>query len=253
MHKLFTLSNLTVALKSGKQILSDINLFLKCGEIIVLLGPNGSGKSSLCSAIIGDPQFKIVGGKIIFDGKRINRWPTEKRVRAGIFLGYQTIPALSGVRVDAYLQQLLFRKNMKLVAPRVIEKQIDSYLALVDLDSSFKERYLYNNFSGGEKKKMQIVEALILEPRLLILDEIDAGLDIGAKKDIIRIVKKFKRNECGVVCITHSIEMARAIRPTRIYVMRDGKIVDKGDTKLISKIEKSGFYPASAGHPANAG
>lgn len=229
--------NLSVKIGS-KPILKKCSLDVAAGEIAVLMGPNGSGKSTLAHAIAGNPNFPVGrGGKILFHGKDIKGLPPERRASLGIFLSFQNPLPIPGVSVLDLLR--LAREGKEDALP--LRTRAKKYAGELGIEEGLLFRSLHDGFSGGEKKKIETLEAGILEPELFLLDEIDSGVDVDALRDIARFIRKHRSKESSVLIITHSTRILRYLKPDRVFVMRDGAIARSGTAELALEIEKKGF------------
>lgn len=231
------LSNLSVKVGS-KPILKRLSLHIRKGEIAVLMGPNGSGKSTLAHAIAGNPNFTVGrNGNILFEGKSIKNLPPEKRAKLGIFLSFQNPLPLPGVSVLDLLR--LAREGKE--DPLTLRTRAKAYAKELGIDESLLFRSIHDGFSGGEKKKIETLQAGILAPKLLILDEIDSGADVDALRKIARFLGKHRTEESSILIITHSTRILRYLKPDRVFVMREGAIARSGTSVLATEIEKKGF------------
>ncbi len=213
------------------------------GEVHALMGPNGSGKSTLASVLLGSSEYEVTSGSIHFRGEDITDWSTEMRGKSGIFLAFQYPHEVAGVSVINFLRQALSaRKDIKM---SVLELRLSimEWLETLNMDSSFAERYLNEGFSGGEKKRNEILQMAILEPEIAILDETDSGLDIDALTVVADGVTKVreKNSSLGVLTITHYQRLLEHLRPDVVHVIMDGKIVAKGGNDIVEKLESSGY------------
>ena len=213
------------------------------GEVHALMGPNGSGKSTLASVLLGSSEYEVTSGSIHFRGADITDWSTEMRGKSGIFLAFQYPHEVAGVSVINFLRQALSaRKDIKM---SVLELRLSimEWLETLNMDSSFAERYLNEGFSGGEKKRNEILQMAILEPEIAILDETDSGLDIDALTVVADGVTKVreKNSSLGVLTITHYQRLLEHLHPDVVHVIMDGKIVAKGGNDIVEKLESSGY------------
>lgn len=213
------------------------------GEVHALMGPNGSGKSTLASVLLGSSEYEVTSGSIHFRGEDITDWSTEMRGKSGIFLAFQYPHEVAGVSVINFLRQALSaRKDIKM---SVLELRLSimEWLETLNMDSSFAERYLNEGFSGGEKKRNEILQMAILEPEIAILDETDSGLDIDALTVVADGVTKVreKNSSLGVLTITHYQRLLEHLHPDIVHVIMDGKIVAKGGNDIVEKLESSGY------------
>ena len=231
-----------------KQIIENFSLTVPRGEIHAIMGPNGTGKSTLSYTIMGHPAYKASAGDILMNGERINDWTPDKRSHAGLFLALQYPVAVPGVTVANFLRTALNTKR-KAADPEdhgipvpMFRKLLREKMAKLKMDSSFASRYLNDGFSGGEKKRTEILQMAILEPQIAILDEIDSGLDIDALRIVADGVNMLvKENGMGVLVITHYQRLLDYIKPAAVHVMMDGHIVRSGDDSLALELEDKGY------------
>ena len=229
-----------------KEILKGLTLEINKGEIHAIMGPNGSGKSTLAQTLMGHPKYIVTSGKVIFEGKNLLELDVTERANLGIFLAFQYPSEISGVTIANFLR-LAYNKKMKAtggreLSPALFRKLLKEKMAELKMDEVFAERYLNEGFSGGEKKRMEVLQMAILEPKLAILDETDSGLDIDALKivsDGIALLQK--KNKMAVLIITHYTRILKHIKPDFVHVMKDGEIILSGDKKLAKKLEKEGY------------
>ena len=238
---ILNIDNLTVEV-AGKIILKDFSLEIKSGEIHAIMGPNGTGKSTLTKVIMGDPNYKIIKGKISYNGKVINKMPVNERAKLGIFLGMQMPLTIEGVTNAVFLRSALRAKegdNFKLL-PFI--RKVDKLTEKLHMDSEMIHRGINDGFSGGERKKNEILQMCILKPNVVLLDEIDSGLDVDSLKLVGESVMDYY-NECkpAILLVTHYQRLLDYIKPDFIHIMKDGKIVLSGDKKLALKIEEEGY------------
>ena len=238
---ILNIDNLTVEV-AGKIILKDFSLEIKSGEIHAIMGPNGTGKSTLTKVIMGDPNYKIIKGKISYNGKVINKMPVNERAKLGIFLGMQMPLTIEGVTNADFLRSALRAKegdNFKLL-PFI--RKVDKLTEKLHMDSEMIHRGINDGFSGGERKKNEILQMCILKPNVVLLDEIDSGLDVDSLKLVGESVMDYY-NECkpAILLVTHYQRLLDYIKPDFIHIMKDGKIVLSGDKKLALKIEEEGY------------
>lgn len=240
---LFKITDLHASAEDGTSILNGINITINEGELHALMGPNGSGKSTLASVLLGSPEYSITSGSIHFRGEDITSWSTEMRGKSGIFLAFQYPHEVAGVSVINFLRQALSaRKDMKM---SVLELRLSimEWLERLNMDPSFAERYLNEGFSGGEKKRNEILQMAILEPELAILDETDSGLDIDALTIVANGVSKVREEnpDLGVLTITHYQRLLDHLDPDFVHVILDGQIVARGGTEIAKELESSGY------------
>jgi len=231
----------------GKQILKGINLEVNAGEVHAIMGPNGSGKSTLSNVILGHPAYQVTAGQIIFDGEDLLELDPDERSRAGLFLAFQYPVAIPGVTLANFLRQAI---NARLKAKDPESKGISipdfrrllkAKMEYLQVDSSFAGRYLNEGFSGGEKKRAEILQMATLEPRIAILDETDSGLDIDALRIVAEGVNKLTGPDLGVLVITHYQRILNYIHPEFVHVMFEGQIVESGGADLAQRLEESGY------------
>ena len=225
------------------EIVKGFDLTVGAGEIHAIMGPNGCGKSTLASALLASPEYEVTSGRILFQGDDITDWPTDVRAKAGIFLGFQYPQEIPGVSVIQFLRQALSaRKGIDLSVLELRLATMD-WMKRLGMDSSFVDRYLNEGFSGGEKKRNEIMQMAILEPELAILDETDSGLDIDALRIVAKGIREVRadRPSMGVVLITHYQRLLDELRPDVIHVMIDGCIVKSGGMEIAETLEVSGY------------
>lgn len=240
----FEIQNLHV-FAGDKHIIRGLSLRLKPGEIHVLMGPNGSGKSTLANAIAGNPKFKITKGELSLGTREISRMAPDKRARAGILLSFQHPKEIPGVGVFNFLQTAANAKTKaqgeKTRNAAEFEKIAEKALRSLDLDSKFLGRDMNSEFSGGEKKKMEMLQMLILKPEVAVFDEIDSGLDIDALKSVIENIKKLATSKTAILLITHYPRLLRYIKPHKVHIMMHGRIAETGCSALLKSIERKGY------------
>ena len=225
----------------GKEILKGLNLTVNKGEVHVIMGPNGAGKSTLVNVIMGHPKYKITSGDIVFENEKINDLKTDERAKRGIFLSFQTPEEVPGITVEGLLRSAknsITGKPIKLMA---FKKELKEKLEVLQFDESYASRYLNVGFSGGEKKKNEIIQMMMLNPKLAILDETDSGLDVDAVKIVSRGVNKFKNDENAILIITHNSKILEDLKPDFVHVVLNGKVVKTGDASLVDEINNNGF------------
>lgn len=225
----------------GAEILRGVDLTVGAGEVHALMGPNGSGKSTLANALLGNPDYEVTRGRILFKGDDITDWATDDRGKAGIFLAFQYPQAIPGVSVINFLRQALSaRKGMEL---SVLELRlaIMEWMERLDMDPAFADRYLNEGFSGGEKKRNEILQMAVLEPTLALLDETDSGLDIDALRVVANGVNSLRRPDRAIVMVTHYQRLLDYIEPDKVHVLAGGRIAKTGDKSLALELEKRGY------------
>lgn len=230
-----------------KPILRGVNLTVKQGEVHALMGPNGSGKSTLANVLLGHPAYQVTAGQIIFEGEDLLEMTPDERSRAGLFLAFQYPVSIPGVTMANFLRQAITAR-MKAVDPdskgisipefrRLLKAKMD----MLQMDHSFAGRYLNEGFSGGEKKRAEILQMATLEPRIAILDETDSGLDIDALRVVSEGVNKLRGPNLGVLVITHYQRILNYIQPQFVHVMMNGQIVESGGAELALHLEERGY------------
>ncbi len=230
------LDNLTV-LAGDKVILNSISYTFEKGKVYAVMGPNGSGKSTLASVIAGHPGYKIKSGSLNFDDEVINDLEPEKRVEKGIFMTFQSPPSLTGVTVYQLMRYALKGKK----DPLTIRKEVQKYAKGLHIPEVLLNRSLNDGFSGGERKKMEVLQSLILSPKLVIFDEIDTGVDVDALKTIATMIKTMHGEDKTFILITHYNRLLKYITPDVVLVLKEGQIIKKGDKTLADVIEKKGY------------
>ena len=225
------------------EILRGLDLVVNAGEIHAIMGPNGSGKSTLGTTLLGSPEYEVTAGTITFQGDDVTDWPTDERAKAGMFLAFQYPQEIPGVSVIQFLRQALSaRKGIDL---SVLELRVATmeWMKRLGIDSSFVDRYLNEGFSGGEKKRNEIMQMAILEPELALLDETDSGLDIDALRVVAGGIREVRaeRPTMGVVMITHYQRLLDEVRPDRVHILVDGRIVESGGLELAAQLERHGY------------
>ena len=239
--ELLTIRNLHVS-AGDKEILHGVNLTVGSDETHVLMGPNGTGKSTLGYAITGNPAYTVTGGEILFDGENITDLPVNERANKGIFLSFQNPLEVPGVTLSAFIRSALEQKTGQRLRLWDFKKKLRETMALLSMDESYAERDLNVGFSGGEKKKAEILQMLMLEPKLAILDETDSGLDVDALGVVSRGIDAYRRATGGaLVVITHNTRILEHLDVDRVHVMVRGRMVAEGDSSLIESINEQGF------------
>src|SRR4051794_20172665 len=241
---LFELDGLHVEAVDGSgEILRGVDLVVQPGEVHALMGPNGSGKSTLANALLGSPDYEVTKGRVVFKGDDITRWPTDVRGKAGIFLAFQYPQTIAGVSVLNFLRQALSARKGIDLSVLELRLSIMEWMQRLEMDPSFLDRYLNEGFSGGEKKRNEILQMAILEPELAVLDETDSGLDIDALKVVAKGVQEVRRDrpELGVLCITHYQRLLEHLQPDRVHILIDGRVVDSGGMELAERLEEHGY------------
>ena len=228
-----------------KEILKGISLEVDKGQVVALMGPNGSGKSTLAYALMGHPRYEITSGKIFLNGEDVTKAKPDERARKGLFLSFQYPQEISGVSVSNFLRTALNAvregRNEKPVSVMDFHKLLQEKMKLLKVDKSFALRYLNEGFSGGEKKRMEILQMAVLQPQIGILDETDSGLDIDALRTVAIGINDLKGQELGVLLITHYQRILNYITPDKVHIVIDGKIVKSGGKELALEVEEKGY------------
>ena len=225
------------------EILRGVDLRINAGEVHALMGPNGSGKSTLASTLLGSPEYQVTKGRVRFRGDDITDWSPDVRGKAGVFLAFQYPQEVAGVSVLNFLRQALSARKGIDLSMLELRLSIMEWMERLDMDPSFADRYLNEGFSGGEKKRNEILQMAILEPEIAILDETDSGLDIDALKVVAKGVQEVRktRPELGVLAITHYQRLLNYLQPDRVHILIDGRIVDSGGPELAERLEAEGY------------
>ncbi len=239
---LFQVEDLRVTVE-GHQILRGVDLVVQAGEVHALMGPNGSGKSTLANTLLGNPSYEVTSGRILFRGEDITAWPTDVRGKAGIFLAFQYPEEIAGVSVTQFLRQALSARRGMELSVLELRLSITEWMDRLGMDPSFGDRYLNEGFSGGEKKRNEILQMAILEPELAILDETDSGLDIDALGVVAKGIQAVRsaRSELGVLLITHYQRILNELRPDKVHILLDGRVVETGGPELSKRLEQEGY------------
>jgi Fe-S cluster assembly ATP-binding protein len=259
MSKVLTIQNLHVSIQ-GKEILRGVDLTLRQGEIHALMGPNGSGKSTLSYALAGHPNYEVTSGSITLDGRDILALEADERAKAGIFLAFQYPTSIPGVSVANFLRHAVTnvrnpdrKEGQDLVPMREFRKEMREQMEELGVDQEFARRYLNEGFSGGEKKRAEILQMAMLRPAFAILDETDSGLDIDAVRIVSEGVNRIaERNGTGVLVITHYQRILTYIKPQFVHILLGGRVVESGGPEMVQRLEDQGYdwvrekYPEAA-------
>ena len=228
-----------------KEILKGLDLSVGKGEIHALMGPNGSGKSTLANVIMGHPAFEVTEGSITFKGEDITEAAPEDRSQAGLFMAFQYPVAIPGVSVSKYLRMIINAQRENRGEPQIKIKDFarvaQEAMELANIPKDFSSRYLNDGFSGGEKKRMELLQLALLRPEMAVLDETDSGLDIDALRTVAEGVNKFAGPDMGVLIITHYQRILHLVEPDFVHVMYEGRIVKEGGTELVDQLEAKGY------------
>ena len=238
------ISNLHVRAE-GKQILRGLDLEVSKGETHALMGPNGSGKSTLANAIMGHPGLEITEGQITFEGEDITDADPDERARMGLFMAFQYPVAIPGVTVSKYLRMVLNAQREARGEDQIklkdFRRETEQAMELMNIPKEFSGRYLNDGFSGGEKKRMEILQLAMLRPQLAVLDETDSGLDIDALRTVANGVNTLAGSDLGTLIITHYQRILHLVEPSFVHVMYDGRIVKEGGPELVEQLEEKGY------------
>ncbi len=241
MKNSLTLQNIRITV-GDKTIVSDLNLEIQPGKVHALMGANGSGKSTLANGLMGNPNYHLNKGKIILNGKNITELAPDKRAHLGLFLSFQYPPEIGGVTVANFLRASWQAVHKKKITALDFYKTLEEKMAMLHLDESFAAKHFNQGFSGGEKKKMEMLQMLVLEPKYAILDETDSGLDVDALKIIGKCIKYLTtKKQMGVLIITHYNRFLHHIVPDKVHILSHGEIVKSGTKALAKEVEKKGF------------
>ena len=240
MQSLFKIENLHVSV-GEKDILKGVDLEIKQGETHVLMGPNGAGKSTLGHAIMNDPKYEVKEGKIFFEDEDITEESTDKRAQKGIFLSFQDPIAVPGISLGNFVRSALEQGTKTHIKLWDFKKKTKAVCELLNMNESYADRDLNVGFSGGEKKKAEIFQLLMLNPKLAILDETDSGLDVDAVKTVSEGVKEFRKNGGTLLIITHSTRILDNLNVDKTHILFDGKIVKTEGPELVNQINEKGF------------
>ena len=226
-----------------KEILKGVNLTINTGEIHAIMGPNGTGKSTLSSAIMGHPSFEVTQGEVILDGVNILELEVDERAKAGLFLAMQYPSEITGVTNADFMRSAINAKREEGEEINLMQfiKKLDKEMDYLDIDQDMAQRYLNEGFSGGEKKRNEILQLMMLEPKFAILDEIDSGLDIDALKVVSKGINQMRGKEFGSLIITHYQRLLNYITPDHVHVMYGGKVVTSGGPELAKRLEEEGY------------
>ncbi len=242
MASTLTIKDLHVEIE-GKEILKGVNLEIKGGEIHAVMGPNGTGKSTLASAIMGHPKYEITSGSITLDGQDVLEMEVDDRARAGLFLAMQYPSEITGVTNADFLRSAINarREEGKEISLMKFIKELDNKMELLEMDLDMAQRYLNEGFSGGEKKRNEILQLMMIQPAIAILDEIDSGLDIDALKIVSKGINEMRSSEFGCMIITHYQRLLNYITPDKVHVMMQGRVVKSGGPELAQRLEAEGY------------
>ena len=228
----------------GASILRGVDLVVNEGEVHALMGPNGAGKSTLANVVMGHPGYLVTAGEILLNGENIATWTPDERARAGIFLAFQYPEAISGVAVLQFLRQAIAsRKGLDELSVLEVRLDLAEWMDRLGMDPAFAERHLNEGFSGGERKRNEVLQMALLEPAIAFLDETDSGLDIDALRIVARGVRTVRDENppMGIVIVTHYVKLLEEIEPDQVHILVDGQIVHSGSAALAQQIELEGY------------
>jgi Fe-S cluster assembly ATP-binding protein len=238
--QIFVIEDLHVSVE-GKEILKGVNLAIKKGEVHALMGPNGSGKSTLANALMGHPRYEVTQGRVIFKGEELLGLTPDERARRGLFLAFQYPTAVPGVTMVNFLRSALKSVRGEDVPVREFRHLLKETMDLLKMDESFARRYLNDGFSGGEKKRAEVLQMGVLKPQMAVMDETDSGLDIDALRTVSEGVNALSGPDMGVLIITHYQRILNYIKPQFVHVLFSGRIVKSGGDELARELEAKGY------------
>lgn len=242
MSSTLVIKDLHVSIED-KEILKGVNLTVNTGEIHAIMGPNGTGKSTLSSAIMGHPSYEVTQGEVLLDGVNILELEVDERAKAGLFLAMQYPSEITGVTNADFMRSAINAKREEGQEINLMQfiKKLDKEMDFLDIDQDMAQRYLNEGFSGGEKKRNEILQLMMLEPKFAILDEIDSGLDIDALKVVSKGINQMRGEDFGALMITHYQRLLNYITPDKVHVMYGGKVVKSGGPELAKRLEEEGY------------
>lgn len=241
LDQLLKIENLTVQVEE-KEILHNIHLDIRKGETHVLMGPNGAGKSTLGYTLMGNPRYEATGGKIMFRGKDITKESADKRAKEGMFLSFQNPLEVAGISLSSFIKNAVEQRRGSRIRMWDFKKELKKAMELLNMDESYALRDLNIGFSGGEKKKAEILQLLMLNPKLAILDETDSGLDVDAVRTVSQGIETYQKEKNGaLLIITHSTRILESLKVDYAHILVNGKIIKTGDASLIEEINEHGF------------
>ncbi len=225
----------------GKQIVNGLSLSVPAGEVHAIMGPNGSGKSTLANALMGHPRYEITGGHVFLKGEEITTLPPNERAQKGLFLAMQYPTSVPGVTMTNFLRAALKAVQGRDIPVREFRQKLQEAMALLKMDESFVRRYLNEGFSGGEKKRAEVLQMSLLHPAVAVMDETDSGLDIDALRTVSEGINALLNPDMGVLLITHYQRMLNYIKPDQVHVLYKGRIVRSGGSELAAELEAKGY------------
>ncbi len=238
---LLDVQNLCVSIE-GKQVLKNLSININPGETHVLMGPNGAGKSTLGNALMGNPVYSIQDGKIIFNSKDLTSEKTDVRAKEGMFMSFQNPLEVPGISLETFIRSSIQQRTGERVKLFQFQKELKACMNLLNMDSSYASRDLNVGFSGGERKKSEILQLLMLKPKFAILDETDSGLDVDAVRTVSKGIEKYQKTQNGaLLIITHSTRILESLHVNKAHIIVKGSIVHTGDASLVQEINENGF------------
>ncbi len=239
---LFEINDLQVSV-ADKQIVNELSLTLEPGEVHAIMGPNGSGKSTLANSLMGHPRYRVHGGDIRLNGDSIIELAPDERARAGLFLAFQYPTDIPGVSMINFLRRAMSARRGAEIPVREFRRELNDVLGRLQIDEQFVRRYVNDGFSGGEKKRAEILQLGLLQPLVAVMDETDSGLDIDALRIVSEGINTFHSEENAILLITHYQRILRYVQPDHVHVLIDGRIVESGDASLAERLEQDGYEP----------
>ena len=240
MSELLVIDDLHASVE-GTEILKGVTLTVRTGEIHALMGPNGSGKSTLANVLMGHPDYEITGGSILFEGEDVTEWTPDERGRAGMFLAFQYPEEIPGVSVVNFLRAALSNRTGTEYTVLELRLKVTDAMKELGMDTGFADRYLNEGFSGGERKRNEVLQMAVLEPVLAVMDETDSGLDIDALKAVAEGVNALRSPDRAIVLVTHYQRLLDYVQPDFVHVLSDGRILRSGDKSLALELEEKGY------------
>ena len=239
---LLEVQNLNAGLEDGKQILNDLNIKIDAGEIHVLMGPNGAGKSSLGNTLMGNPVYNVTSGKILFKDQDITEEKTDKRAKLGMFMSFQQPLEVPGISLESFIRASIQQKTGEHVKLFQFQKELKACMELLNMNPDYAKRDLNVGFSGGERKKSEILQLLMLKPNFAILDETDSGLDVDAVRVVSKGIEEYRKTVGGsLLIITHNAKILESLKVDYTHILVKGHITHTGDGSLVEQINKEGF------------
>lgn len=239
---LLDVQNLNAGLEDGKQILNDLNIKIDAGEIHVLMGPNGAGKSSLGNTLMGNPVYNVTSGKILFKNQDITEEKTDKRAKLGMFMSFQQPLEVPGISLESFIRASIQQKTGEHVKLFQFQKELKACMELLNMNPDYAKRDLNVGFSGGERKKSEILQLLMLKPDFAILDETDSGLDVDAVRVVSKGIEEYRKTVGGsLLIITHNAKILESLKVDYTHILVKGHITHTGDGSLVEQINKEGF------------